>query len=94
MSLVLTNIVRKSYKLPDGTRLPVLGINSFELQAGEQVALVGSSGGGKTTLLNAIAGITTVDAGSIIVDGIDISKLPEPSRDRFRARRGAWRGFR
>ena len=86
MSLVLKN-VRKSYKLPDGTRLPILGISSFELQAGEQVALIGSSGGGKTTLLNSIAGITTIDAGSIVVDGIDISKLPEPSRDRFRAQR-------
>ena len=86
MSLVLKN-VRKSYKLPDGTRLPVLGIHSFELKSGEQVALVGSSGGGKTTLLNAIAGITTVDEGSIVVDGIDISRLPEPSRDRFRAQR-------
>ena len=86
MSLVLKN-VRKSYLLPDGSRLPILGIESFELRAGEQVALVGSSGGGKTTLLNAIAGITTVDSGSIVVDGIDISKLPEPSRDRFRAQR-------
>ena len=86
MSLVLKN-VRKSYWLPDGSQLPILGIESFELMAGEQVALVGSSGGGKTTLLNAIAGITTVDSGSIVVDGIDISKLPEPSRDRFRAQR-------
>ena len=86
MSLVLKN-VRKSYLLRDGSRLPILGIESFELRAGEQVALVGSSGGGKTTLLNAIAGITTVDSGSIVVDGIDISKLPEPSRDRFRAQR-------
>ena len=73
--------------LPDGSRLPILGIESFELRAAEQVALVGSSGGGKTTLLNSIAGITTVDSGSIIVDGIEISKLPEPSRDRFRAQR-------
>lgn len=86
MSLVLKN-VRKSYLLPDGTRLPILGIRSFEMKPGEQVALVGSSGGGKTTLLNAIAGITTIDEGEIRVDGIEISRLPEPSRDRFRAER-------
>lgn len=86
MSLVLKN-VRKSYVLPDGTRLPILGIRSFEIRAGEQVALIGSSGGGKTTLLNAIAGITTIDEGEILVDGIAISRLPEPSRDRFRANR-------
>lgn len=86
MSLVLKN-VRKSYSLPDGSRLPILGISSFELKSGEQVALIGSSGGGKTTLLNSIAGITTIDEGSIVVDGYDISKLNEPSRDRFRAQR-------
>ncbi len=86
MSLSLKN-VRKSYLLPDGTRLPILGIRSFEVKPGEQVALVGSSGGGKTTLLNAIAGITTIDEGEIRVDGIEISRLPEPSRDRFRAER-------
>lgn len=86
MSLVLRN-VRKSYPLPDGTRLPILGIRSFELRSGEQVALVGSSGGGKTTLLNSIAGITTIEEGSILIDGVDISKLSEPSRDCFRAQR-------
>ena len=86
MSLVLKN-VRKSYLLPDGTRLPILGIRSFELRSGEQVALIGSSGGGKTTLLNSIAGITTIDEGSIAIDDVDISKLSEPSRDRFRAQR-------
>ena len=86
MSLELKN-VRKSYLLPDGSRLPILGISSFELKSGEQVALIGSSGGGKTTLLNSIAGITTIDEGSILVDGYDISKMNEPSRDRFRAQR-------
>lgn len=86
MSLQLRN-VKKSFRLPDGTRLPVLGVREFSMNAGEQVALIGSSGGGKTTLLNAISGITAVDEGEVVVDGIDIAKLPEPSRDRFRAQR-------
>ncbi len=86
MSLQLRN-VKKSFRLPDGTRLPVLGVREFSMVAGDQVALIGSSGGGKTTLLNVIAGITAVDEGQVIVDGVDIAKLPEPSRDRFRALR-------
>jgi putative ABC transport system ATP-binding protein len=86
MSLELTN-VRKSYREPDGTPLPVLEIPTFRLAQGEQVALVGQSGGGKTTLLNIIAGITSPDSGSVRVDGIDVSKLSEPARDRFRAER-------
>lgn len=57
------------------------------MATGEQVALVGSSGGGKTTLLNVIAGITTADAGSIRIGGIETFGRPESWRDRFRAER-------
>jgi putative ABC transport system ATP-binding protein len=86
MSLVLQN-VKKSYREPDGSPLPVLNVARFELKPGEQVVLVGQSGGGKTTLLNVISGITSADAGSIVVDGVDITPLPEAARDRFRAER-------
>ena len=86
MSLQLRN-VQKAYREPGGTTLPVLDVSQFDIAAGEQVALVGQSGGGKTTLLNVIAGITQVDSGQVIVDGVDIVNLPEPARDRFRAER-------
>ncbi len=86
MSLVLENI-RKSYREPDGRALPVLEIEHFELARGEQVALIGASGGGKTTLLNVIAGITSPDAGRVMIDDTDPSGMPEPVRDRFRAER-------
>jgi putative ABC transport system ATP-binding protein len=65
----------------------VLGIERFELRQGEQVALIGSSGGGKTTLLNIIAGILTPDAGRVQVDGRDIATMSESVRDRYRASR-------
>lgn len=84
MSLLLERI-RKSYREPGGRRLPVLGIERFEMAQGEQVALLGSSGGGKTTLLNIISGILTPDSGRVIVDGRDIAAMPEVVRDRFRA---------
>jgi len=84
MSLSLEN-VRKSYREPNGNRLPVLGIERYELAQGEQAALVGSSGGGKTTLLNVISGILVPDAGQVVIDGRDLAALPEPVRDRFRA---------
>ena len=86
MSLVLKNI-KKSYREPNGNILPVLDIEHFSLDRAEQVALVGSSGGGKTTLLNVISGITTPDSGQVIIDDNDITKLPEAGRDRFRAER-------
>ena len=84
MSLLLERI-RKSYREPGGRQLPVLGIDTFSLKQGEQVALIGSSGGGKTTLLNIIAGILTPDSGKVVVDGHDIAAMREVVRDRFRA---------
>jgi putative ABC transport system ATP-binding protein len=84
MSLVLEN-VRKSYREPGGSVLPVLGIERFEVAQGEQVVLVGASGGGKTTLLNVISGITSPDVGSVVIDGTDVTRLHEVVRDRFRA---------
>ena len=86
MSLLLENI-RKSYREPDGGSLPVLEIERFELGHGEQVALVGASGGGKTTLLNVISGITALDAGRVVIDDTEVTGMPEPVRDRFRAER-------
>jgi putative ABC transport system ATP-binding protein len=86
VSLVLKD-VRKSYREPDGAALPILNIGEFALQSGEQLALLGPSGGGKTTLLNVIAGITIPDAGSVTIDGIDITRLHEVGRDRFRAQK-------
>ena len=78
--------VYKAYREPDGGELPVLDIEALDLAAGEQLVLRGRSGGGKTTLLNAISGLSAVDRGEILINGVDITKLTEFRRDRFRAR--------
>ena len=83
--LILDN-VQKSYREPNGEALPILDIPRLEIGAGEQVVLRGRSGGGKTTLLNCISGLSTIDSGSILIQGRDITKLHEMARDRFRAR--------
>jgi putative ABC transport system ATP-binding protein len=49
------------------------------------MVLMGRSGSGKTTLLHIIAGISRPDAGSVVIDGLDITRLAEAGRDRFRA---------
>ncbi len=86
MSLSIRNLT-KSYVEPGGRRLQILNVDSFDIADAEQVALIGSSGGGKTTLLNVIAGVTTADSGQVVIDGTDVTKLPEAGRDRFRALR-------
>lgn len=77
--------VRKSFREPDGTRLPILNITEFRVSAGEQMVLVGKSGSGKTTLLHVVAGIARPDSGQVLVDGSDIARMPEWARDRYRA---------
>ena len=86
MSLSLRN-VKKSYREPGGGLVPVLDIEQFDIQSGEQVALIGDSGGGKTTLLNIVSGISSPDSGEVIVDGVSIAGMAEVVRDRFRAER-------
>ena len=78
--------VQKSYIEPDGGRLHILDIGQFHVARAEQVVLRGSSGSGKTTLLGCIAGLTTVDQGSIAVNGHEVTQMIEVTRDRFRAR--------
>lgn len=84
--MLLVENVKKSYREPSGEWLPILDVPRLELAAGEQVVIRGRSGGGKTTLLNVIAGLATADGGKVVVQNIDVSRLPEAARDRFRAR--------
>jgi ABC-type lipoprotein export system ATPase subunit len=78
--------IKKAYREPNGEWLPILNVPRLELGAGEQVVIRGRSGGGKTTLLNVIAGLATPDSGRIVIDETDVTRLPEAARDRFRAR--------
>ncbi|MAJ58980.1 MAG: ABC transporter ATP-binding protein [Deltaproteobacteria bacterium] len=77
--------LKKSFTQPEGGRLVVLDIPEFQINQGEQVALIGQSGGGKTTLLHLIAGLLSPDQGSIRIAGIETNGLSEQGRDRFRA---------
>ena len=65
MALMLERLTKR-YVGPDGSSVPVIDVPAFALGDGEQVALVGGSGTGKTTLLHLIAGILTPDGGRIV----------------------------
>lgn len=80
----MTDVV-KSFDQPGGGKLTVLDVANLTVEAGEQLTLIGQSGGGKTTLLHLIAGLLTPDSGSIRVAGIELTKLSEQGRDRCRA---------
>jgi subfamily B ATP-binding cassette protein MsbA len=65
---------RLSFAYPNATRPALAGIN-LKINSGETVALVGASGGGKTTLANLIPRFYQPDSGRILLDGIDIQSL-------------------
>ncbi|GKS59142.1 ABC transporter ATP-binding protein [Nitrospira sp.] len=66
------------------TKITVLKEIDLDVYLGEMLLLVGESGGGKTTLLSAIAGILDIDAGHIEVLGVPVSDLPAGRRTKFR----------
>ncbi len=84
MLLEIKDLV-KTFDQPGGGRLTVLDVPEFLIDQGQQMALIGTSGGGKTTLLHLIAGLLTADTGSIRIAGTDLMRLSEQGRDRFRA---------
>jgi putative ABC transport system ATP-binding protein len=77
--------VTKTFGVGDA-RVPALRGVTFAAGAGEMTLLVGPSGCGKTTLISAIAGMLTPDAGSISVFGADLRKLSRGKLTAFRAK--------
>src|SRR5215207_8947247 len=72
----------KRYVSPDGSAVPVIDVDAFTLADAEQVALVGGSGTGKTTLLHLIAGILTPDSGRILfVEGSPPAPVAQATRN-------------
>lgn len=58
------------------------GIN-LTLNEGDFVTVIGGNGAGKSTMLNMVAGVYPVDSGSIVIDGVDVTKLPEHKRAKY-----------
>ena len=85
MSLLTVTNLEKAYASPEGLQNRIINVPHFEIDAGKQIALRGSSGAGKTTFLNLIAGILQADSGRIVVSGEEMTALAESERDRLRA---------
>lgn len=55
----------------------------LHLKSGDFVTIIGSNGAGKSTLMNVVSGVLKPDIGTIVIDGTDVSNLPEHSRSRW-----------
>jgi len=85
MSLLAISALQKSFRSPEGETKRIVDVPAFSLAAGQQLALRGESGSGKTTFLHLVAGILAADAGSILIGDRDMAALGESARDRLRA---------
>ena len=74
-TLALSGLTRRF-----GTHAAVDGV-SLEIARGELLALIGASGSGKTTTLRMVAGYEMPDAGAVLLDGRDITRMPPQARD-------------
>ena len=61
------------------------GVN-LTLNEGDFVTVIGGNGAGKSTMLNAIAGVWPIDEGAILIDGVDVTGLPEHKRAQYLGR--------
>jgi len=80
----ITNLV-KTYETPAGPLGVLRGID-LDVGRGDFIALVGPSGGGKSTFLNMITGVDRPTSGMVVVDGVDVSTTSERKLTRWRAR--------
>jgi len=77
--------VVKRFSQGGNTVTALNGVN-LQVRRGEFMAIMGASGSGKSTLLHAMAGLTDLDGGSVLVNGQDLAKLSDAALTRFRGR--------
>ena len=80
--LTLTNITKTFAKGTVNEKTALNGID-LHLDKGDFVTILGSNGAGKSTLFGAIAGTFLPDSGSVVLDGTDITKLPDYRRSKY-----------
>jgi lipoprotein-releasing system ATP-binding protein len=84
-ALVAVSSLEKVYETP-AERLTVLREVNLDVERATIVAITGESGCGKSTLLNLVGGLDHPTSGRIVVDGIEISGMPEAEASRYRNR--------
>jgi putative ABC transport system ATP-binding protein len=78
--------VQKVYRTGAGSVAALVDLD-LRVRAGEFLAVMGPSGSGKTTLLNCLSGLDEINAGRVVVEGLDIHGLSDAKRTRHRAER-------
>ena len=78
--------IRKTFNAGTVNEKTALSGLNLELKEGDFVTVIGGNGAGKSTMLNAVAGVWPVDEGKIYIDDEDVTKLPEHKRAKYLGR--------
>ena len=80
--LKLENVYKVFNQGTVNEKIALHGLN-LELKKGEFVTVIGGNGAGKSTMLNSVAGVFDIDSGSISIDGVNVTHLPEHKRAKY-----------
>ena len=80
--LKIENVYKTFHAGTVNEKVALQGLN-LHLREGDFVTVIGGNGAGKSTMLNAVTGVFGVDSGSILIDGVDVSHLPEYKRAKY-----------
>ncbi|MCL2837784.1 MAG: ABC transporter ATP-binding protein [Oscillospiraceae bacterium] len=75
--------IQKTFDAGSATEKKALQGVSFEMKENDFVTIIGGNGAGKSTILNAIAGVFPVESGNILIDDNDVTRMPEFSRAKY-----------
>src|SRR5271170_7737335 len=85
MAPLFVENVSKQFRQGDRSVVALNGID-LEVQRGQFLAIMGASGSGKSTLLHLMAGLAQADSGRVLINGTDISRMPDRELTLFRRR--------
>ena len=83
--LVIKNIT-KTFNQGTVNEKTALNSLNLHLKPGDFVTVIGGNGAGKSTMLNAVAGVWNVDSGTILIDGNDVTNMPEHKKAKYLGR--------
>jgi putative ABC transport system ATP-binding protein len=83
--ILVASGVKKVYRTGAESVEALRGLD-LKVMPGDFVAVMGPSGSGKTTLLNCLSGLDDIDEGTVLVEGIDIHRMSDAKRSKYRAK--------
>jgi len=81
--MLICKDIQKSFDIGTATEKNVLRGVNLQLNCGDFVSVIGGNGAGKSTILNTIAGVFSVEGGNITIDGNDVTKIAEHNRAKY-----------